>query len=120
MTDIKDDVSVDGEITTTGDVTDGAGNKLSQVSNSVANILNGTTIVPKAATAVAADHATNATYLGSTSTSVGSNLKPIKIVNGKPVSVANDLVDVSSAQTITGKKTILADVDIGAVGDGIL
>ena len=124
MTDIKDDVSVDGEITATGDVTDGAGNKLSEVSSSVANILNGTTIVPKAGTAVAADYATsarsatNATYLGSGSASAGSNLKPIKIVNGQAVAVANDLVDVSSAQTITGKKTMMADVDIGAVGNG--
>lgn len=35
MTDIKDDVSVDGEITTTGDVTDGAGNVLSVIATKI-------------------------------------------------------------------------------------
>lgn len=58
MTDIKDDVSVDGTITSTGEIEDGAGNKLSQVSSSVANILNGTTTVPKAASAVSASSVT--------------------------------------------------------------
>lgn len=38
--------------------------------------------------------------------SIGSDVKPIKIVNGQAVAVTNDLVNVSSAQTITGLKTI--------------
>lgn len=36
--------------------------------------------------------------------SVGTDLKPIKLVNGVPTAVSNDFVDTSSAQTITGEK----------------
>ena len=37
--------------------------------------------------------------------SVGSDLRPVKIVNGVPTAVANDLVDVVTNQTIGGIKT---------------
>ena len=39
------------------------------------------------------------------SVTVGSNLKPVKLVNGVATAVENDLVDVASTQTITGQKT---------------
>ena len=49
---------------------------------------------------------TNAQSLGS---NVGSNTKPIKIVNGQAVAVTNDLMTLDTAQTITGRKTWYAD-----------
>jgi len=76
--------------------------------NEIAKIKDGTTTVP---------NATNATYLGSSSANVGDDLKPIKIVNGQAVAVTNDLLDVSSAQNITGVKTFKANVNIGEVGN---
>lgn len=45
---------------------------------------------------------TNAQSLGS---NVGSDTKPIKIVNGQAVAVADDLVSTSGNQTIAGQKT---------------
>lgn len=40
------------------------------------------------------------------SVTVGSNLKPVKLVNGVATAVDNDLVDTKSTQTITGVKTL--------------
>lgn len=37
--------------------------------------------------------------------SVGTDLKPIKLVNGVPTAVTNDLVSTTGAQTIAGTKT---------------
>lgn len=80
----------------------------------VAKIKDGTTTVPNATNAT---NAVNATYLGSSSANVGGDLKPIKIVNGQAQAVTYDLVDVSSAQNITGVKTFKANVNIGEVGN---
>ena len=44
--------------------------------------------------------------IGSTSNNVGTDTKPIKLVNGVPTAVTNDLVDTATAQTITGYKTV--------------
>ena len=54
-------------------------NDLETVASAVTNIIDGTTQVADAA------HAENAQYLGSSSTNVGDNTVPIKIVNGQPV-----------------------------------
>ncbi len=43
---------------------------------------------------------------------VGSDTKPIKLVGGVPTVVTNDLVDVSSAQTIPGAKTFTDKITI--------
>ena len=37
--------------------------------------------------------------------SVGTDLKPIKLVNGVPTAVSNDFVDTTSTQNISGEKT---------------
>lgn len=47
---------------------------------------------------------------------IGGDLKPIKIVNGQAVAVTNDLMDLSSAQDVTGIKSFKANVNIGEVG----
>ena len=99
MTDILNDLAVDGKITSTGDITDGSSNKLSTVASDVAKIKDGTTTVP---------NATNTTYIGNNTTNIGTDTKPIKIVNGVATAVTNDLVDVSSAQSIGGRKTFTA------------
>jgi len=72
-------------------------NDLETVASAVTNIIDGTTQVADAAHADSADsatsagsatnatNATNAQYIGSSSTNVGDNTVPIKIVNGQPV-----------------------------------
>ena len=92
----------------TKDIDDSTEARVTALEGEVANIEDGTTVVP---------NATNAAYLGSSSANVGGDLKPIKIVNGQAQAVTNDLVDVSSAQNITGAKTFKANVAIGEVGD---
>ena len=64
-------------------------NDLETVASAVTNIIDGTTQVTDAAHADSAD---SATYLGSSSSNVGSDTKPIKIVNGQAVAVTNDLL----------------------------
>ena len=64
---------------------------LDTVTGAVASILDGTTTVPKA---------TDATYLGSNSANVGSDTKPIKIVNGQAVAVTNNLLPNSTPTVI--------------------
>ena len=44
---------------------------------------------------------------------VGTDTKPIKLVGGVPTAVTNDLVDVSSAQSIIGEKTFSANMFLG-------
>jgi len=44
--------------------------------------------------------------IGSPSDSIGSDTKPIKIVNGVPVAVVNDLLDVATPQTVAAMKTL--------------
>lgn len=55
----------------------------------------------------------NATVVSGT---VGSDIKPIKIVNGQAVAVANNLVDVNSNQEITGLKTMKSPVSFKGNG----
>ena len=54
--------------------------------------------------------ATNATYLGSNTSNVGSNTKPVKIVDGQAVEVTNALVDTANNQTIGGVKTFKSNI----------
>lgn len=77
----------DLEITVNAGVTGGLAlqDDLDTVAGAVSDILDGTTTVPKAT------DATNATYLGSNTANVGSDTKPVKIVNGQAVAVTNDL-----------------------------
>lgn len=73
---------------------------LDVVAQSVANIIDGTTQVGDAAHADAADSATSATnsvnaqYLGSSTNNVGSDTKPVKIVNG----VATEITDALATE----------------------
>ena len=89
---------------------------LDTVAGAVSNILDGTTTVPEAThatsanSATSATNATNATYLGSNSTNVGSDTKPIKIVNGQAVAVTDDLVDVTSDQVINNYKKFTSTI----------
>lgn len=70
---------------------------LTTVAQVVSDILDGTSTVPNASyatsagSATSATNATNATYLGSNTANVGSDTKPIKIVNGQAVAVTNEL-----------------------------
>lgn len=82
----------DLEITVNAGVTGGLAlqDDLDTVTGAVNSILDGTTVVPEATDAT---NATNATYLGSNSANVGSDTKPVKIVNGQAVAVTNDLAD---------------------------
>ena len=50
---------------------------------------------------------TNASKTGGT---VGTDLKPIKLVNGVPTAVTNDLVDTASQQNIGGNKTFTGNI----------
>ncbi len=92
-------------------------NDLETVASAVTNIIDGTTEVAEAAHADTADsatsagsatNATNAQYLGSSSSNVGSDVKPVKIVNGQAVEVANNLVKAEETVTtmaLTGNLT---------------
>lgn len=89
----------DLEITVNAGVTGGLAlqDDLDTVTGAVNSILDGTTVVPEATNATSADsattatNATNATYLGSNTATVGSDTKPVKIVNGEAVAVSKDL-----------------------------
>lgn len=52
------------------------------------------------------------------SVTVGSNLKPVKLVNGVATAVDNDLVDTASAQIINGEKTFGATGQITLTSAG--
>ena len=81
-------------------------NDLETVASAVTNIIDGTTQVADAAHADSADsatsatNATNAQYLGSSSSNVGNDTKPIKIVNGVATVVTKDLT-VNESYTAT-------------------
>lgn len=81
------------EITVNAGVTGGLAlqDDLDTVTGAVNSILDGTTVVPEATTATNATNATNATYLGSDTATVGSDTKPVKIVNGQAVEVTNSI-----------------------------
>jgi len=49
---------------------------------------------------------------------IGSDIKPIKIVNGEAVAVTNDLVDVSSTQSITATKNFTNGISFGSQTSG--
>lgn len=99
---------------------------LDVVAQNVANIVNGTTQVGDAAHADTADSATtaasatsatnsvNAQYLGSSKNNVGSDTKPVKIVNGQAVEVANNLL--SSTIAPTGHGSGKYSMTIGKLG----
>ena len=93
----------DLEITVNAGVTGGLAlqDDLDTVTGAVNSILDGTTTVPKATDATNATNATNATYLGSNSANVGSDTKPVKIVNGQAVAVTDDLAKNSDLPTST-------------------
>ena len=76
---------------------------LQTVADAVADILDGTSTVPNATNAT---NATNAQYLGNTSSNVGDDTKPIKIVNGQALAVTNDLQTKLTSQDITNQVTI--------------
>lgn len=66
-----------------------------QNSEDIADILDGT----KSATrATNADSAVNAQYLGSSSANIGSDTRPVKIVNGQAVEVSRDMADFTPYQ----------------------
>ena len=88
--------------------------KTDAVEARVDDIEDGTTVVPSAANANNAVNAINATYFGSSSANAGSDLKPIKIVNGQAVAVTNDFVDTASAQIIGGDKTFTGQIAVTA------
>ena len=98
----------DLEITVNAGVTGGLAlqDDLDTVTGAVNSILDGTTTVPKATDATNATSATNATYLGSNSANVGSDTKPIKIVNGQAVAVTDDLAINSTVVHNTGNESI--------------
>ena len=106
----------DLEITVNAGVTGGLAlqDDLDTVAGAVSDILDGTTTVPEATYATSADsatsatNATNATYLGSSSANVGSDTKPVKIVNGQAVAVTNELQTklTSTAQVLTPRNDI--------------
>lgn len=74
---------------------------LDTVTDAIDGILDGTVTVPKATDSTNATNATNATYLGSSSANVGSDTKPVKIVNGQAVEVTNNLIkDVITTRSI--------------------
>ena len=89
----------DLEITVNAGVTGGLAlqDDLDTVTGAVNSILDGTTTVPKA---------TDATYLGSNSAIVGSDTKPIKIVNGQAVAVTDDLAKNNAVVHNTGTEVI--------------
>lgn len=77
----------------------------------ITDIVNGSTPVAKAGTLVD----------GNGPISEGTDTKPVKFVDGVPVAITNDLVDVANAQTIGGVKTfsdgIVSDVAGNLTGD---
>lgn len=116
----NNDLEISVNVGTGGLATD---TDLQTVAQAVTDILDGTSTVPEATHATSADNATNAgyadnagnatyagnatnaLYLGSVSSNVGTDTKPIKIVNGQAVAVTNELIDTStSGQVITGYK----------------
>ena len=152
MTDILNDLAVDGKITATGDITDGSSNKLSDKvnKNAIVTAFQGTpdnthiaseklvkdsldlkidTSAIVSAWQVTPDdsHIPSEklvkTYIDTSLTdgsvtkigtaTVGGNLKPIYLNAGVPTAVANDLVDVSSAQTITNTKKLKSATSLG-------
>lgn len=52
--------------------------------------------------------------------SVGTDLKPIKLVNGVPTAVSNDLVSTSGDQNIANKKTFTDQLKISVSGENLL
>lgn len=72
--------------------------------NAISDIIDGTTTVSKAV------DATNAAYIEGATNTIGSDTKPIKIVNGKAVPVTNDLMDLASNQTVPGVKTFTGNI----------
>ena len=92
-------------------------NDLETVANAVTDIIDGTTQVADAAHADAANRATNATnaqYLGSSTNTVGSDTKPIKIVNGIPVEVSDDVL--TKVSTIMAFNTTGGTIATNTVG----
>lgn len=64
------------------------------------------TSADSALSAATATDAVNAQYLGSSSANVGSDTKPIKIVNGQAVAVGYDVINAQGGQTINNSLTI--------------
>lgn len=105
---------------------------LETVAQAVDDIVDGDITVPEATHATNADNATNAgyadnagnatyagsatnaVYLGSVSSNVGTDTKPVKIVNGQAVAVTYDLVTLSTEQIINAKKTFTQNVKMGS------
>lgn len=91
---------------------------LQTVAQAVTDILDGTSTVPEATHATSADSATNATnatnaqYLGDNTSNVGSDTKPIKIVNGQAVAVANAFAINSDVLHTSGNETKNGDLNI--------
>lgn len=86
-------------------------NDLETVASAVTNIIDGTTQVADAAHADSAD---SATYLGSSSSNVGSDVKPIKIVNGVAVEVTDELL--TKVSTIMAFNTTGGTIATNTVG----
>lgn len=118
----NNDLEISVNVGTGGLATD---TDLQTVAQAVTDILDGTSTVPEATHATSADNATNAVnatnatnatyagsatnalYLGSVSSNVGTDTKPIKIVNGQAVPVGNDLVSTFGTQLIDGDKRFI-------------
>ena len=83
---------------------------LALVAGAVSDILDGTTTVP---------HAGDAQYLGSSTSNVGSNTKPIKIVNGQAVAIGDVLLKTpdNGSQESTGRLYLSSGRLIGSVRD---
>ena len=67
---------------------------LALVADAVSDILDGTSTVPNATDAV---NATNAQYLGNSTSNVGSDTKPIKIINGVAVPLTYAVINVGGS-----------------------
>lgn len=68
-----------------------------------AEITGGTLVAANATNAV---NAANAQYLGSSSNTVGSDTKPIKIVDGQAIAVGYDVINTEGGQSINGNLSI--------------
>lgn len=96
----NNDLEISVNVGTGGLATD---TDLQTVAGAVTDILDGTSTVPNATNAVNATNATNATnaqYLGSATSTIGNDSKPIKIVNGQAYALTYDVINLSASTQI--------------------
>ena len=124
MTDILNDLAVDGKITATGDITDGSSNKLSDKvnKNAIVTAFQGT----PDNTHIASEKLTKDSLDGKIDTSAivsawqvtpdDSHISSEKLVKDSLDTVDSGALHKAGAEDVTGVKTFKANVNIGEVG----